>query len=231
MNVQNNKINAINNNMLLESISRDINYGINKKPDMDGLKNINLGMVEKPFFNSDDIKLDINTNLLGQNNLKDVVQEQINTIKNNNVFNSKNVANIVSMKYTNNNGKVNSELVKTNLENEGNNKVKVNQVRRNVPGEEEVVKSFTIDLDSDNELESNNTIERNNNSHIVDVVDVDEDREIMAPSDHKMSSSFNDVIKTMDSNKILTFGILAVLVIILVVYLVRCKCKTKLRRK
>ena len=36
---------------------------------MDGLKNINLGMVEKPFFNSDDIKLDINTNLLGKNNL------------------------------------------------------------------------------------------------------------------------------------------------------------------
>ena len=227
MNVQNNKLNAINNNMLLKSITRDIDFGINKKPSLDGLNKINLGMVDKPFFNTDDIKLDLQNNLLGKNNINDIVQEQINNIKNDNVLNTKNVAKIVSMKYENNNGKVNGELVKTNLQNVGNNKVRVNQMVKNLPDNNEVIKTFEINLNDENN--NIDDIEKNNLNLIIEdnneLIDLENKNEIYAPSDNKFRSIYNDMIQTMDTNKILTFGIIVTLLIIMVIYIFRCKCK------
>lgn len=227
MNVQNNKLNAINNNMLLKSITRDIDFGINKKPSLDGLNKINLGMVDKPFFNTDDIKLDLQNNLLGKNNINDIVQEQINNIKNENVLNTNNVAKIVSMKYENNNGKVNGEVVKTNLQNVGNNKVRVNQMVKNLPDNNEVIKTFEINLNDENN--NIDDIEKNNLNLIIEdnneLIDLENKNEIYAPSDNKFRSIYNDMIQTMDTNKILTFGILVTLLIIIVIYIFRCKCK------
>ena len=227
MNVQNNKLNAINNNMLLKSITRDIDFGINKKPSLDGLNKINLGMVDKPFFNTDDIKLDLQNNLLGKNNINDIVQEQINNIKNDNVLNTKNVAKIVSMKYENNNGKVNGELVKTNLQNVGNNKVRVNQMVKNLPDNNEVIKTFEINLNDENN--NIDDIEKNNLNLIIhdnnELINLENENEIYAPSDNKFRSIYNDMIQTMDTNKILTFGIIVTLLIIMVIYIFRCKCK------
>ena len=48
---------SINSNVLQTSLQRDMNYALLKKPSLDGLSQIDLTPVEKPFLNMDNLKL------------------------------------------------------------------------------------------------------------------------------------------------------------------------------
>ena len=96
MNVLNNKKSAINHHALQTSLDRDMAFALDRKPSLDGLKQIENTQLEKPFLNSN-LDLDIENNLLGKNGLNQIVENQINTAKQGSL-NSKTVGQVVRMK-------------------------------------------------------------------------------------------------------------------------------------
>ena len=194
MNPLNNKLKAINNSVLQESLQRDINFGVGNKPDLDGLSNIGSSMLESPF------SLEPNLNL--QIEEEPIVGQHINNIKNNGALNTNTVSQVVS-----------SNSIKNNEQVSGyNNSVTVIQVtetKQNL-GEPKIIKSFTVNL-SDNNNNNNNSNEYKG-IKMVDPV-------ALSPSDNKLQSSFNDIINNTHTNKIMS--LLVIIIIIILICLVK----------
>ena len=194
MNPLNNKLKAINNSVLQESLQRDINFGVGNKPDLDGLSNIGSSMLESPF------SLEPNLNL--QIEEEPIVRQHINNIKNNGALHTNTVSQVVS-----------SNSIKNNEQVSGyNNSVTVIQVtetKQNL-GEPKIIKSFTVNL-SDNNNNNNNSNEYKG-IKMVDPV-------ALSPSDNKLQSSFNDIINNTHTNKIMS--LLVIIIIIILICLVK----------
>lgn len=227
------KLKAMNKNSLHESMNRDINFALQKKPSLDGLSNIGNTQMEKPFLDMENMKLDISNNLMGNNNLNEIISQQVGNLRNE-VLQSNTVAKII-----NNNGNLQGEIHKIAINSNDRNNFNVKQESMNHKGEEKVIKSFTINLD---DMDSNTAwvstsptpsvtrdlVPQNNlnlriqairdvkppsdNTKIVDVVPVIEE-------DTKLKKSFNDIMNNVHSNKILTFGFL--ILVIVIIYLIR----------
>jgi len=192
MNHLNNKLKAINNSVLQESLQRDINFGVGNKPDLDGLSNIGSSMLESPF------SLEPNLNL--QIEEEPIVRQHINNIKNNGALNTNTVSQVVS-----------SNSIK-NKESGYNNSVTVIQVtetKQNL-GEPKIIKSFTVNLNDDNN--NNNNSNEYKGIKMVDPV-------ALSPSDNKLQSSFNDIINNTHTNKIMS--VLVIIIIIILICLVK----------
>ena len=194
MNHLNNKLKAINNSVLQESLQRDINFGVGNKPDLDGLSNIGSSMLESPF------SLEPNLNL--QIEEEPIVRQHINNIKNNGALHTNTVSQVVS-----------SNSIKNNEQVSGyNNSVTVIQVtetKQNL-GEPKIIKSFTVNL-SDNNNNNNNSNEYKG-IKMVDPV-------ALSPSDNKLQSSFKDIINNTHTNKIMS--VLVIIIIIILICLVK----------
>ena len=192
MNHLNNKLKAINNSVLQESLQRDINFGVGNKPDLDGLSNIGSSMLESPF------SLEPNLNL--QIEEEPIVRQHINNIKNNGALHTNTVSQVVS-----------SNSIKNNEHVSGyNNSVTVTQVtetKQNL-GEPKIIKSFTVNLNDDN----NNNSNEYKGIKMVDPV-------ALSPSDNKLQSSFNDIINNTHTNKIMS--LLVIIMIIILICLVK----------
>ena len=194
MNHLNNKLKAINNSVLQESLQRDINFGVGNKPDLDGLSNIGSSMLESPF------SLEPNLNL--QIEEEPIVRQHINNIKNNGALHTNTVSQVVS-----------SNSIKNNEQVSGyNNSVTVIQVtetKQNL-GEPKIIKSFTVNLNDDNN--NNNNSNEYKGIKMVDPV-------ALSPSDNKLQSSFNDIINNTHTNKIMS--VLVIIIIIILICLVK----------
>lgn len=222
------KLKAMNLNSLEESMNRDINYALNNKPSLDGLSSIVQTEVEKPFMDMENLKLDISNNLEGRNNLNEIVSGQIGDLKNQ-VLQSNTVAQMVQ----NNNGEIQGQIQKIEVNsNDGKNfniKQEVQNLAPNKPqGEEKVIRSFTINLDdmensgdwvdsspevSPNQIQNEKPKLNNQKIRDVPVLEVEEQ--------NKLEKSFNDIMNNVHSNKILTFGFL--ILVIVLIYLIRNK--------
>ena len=194
MNPLNNKLKAINNSDLQESLQRDINFGVGNKPDLDGLSNIGSSMLESPF------SLEPNLNL--QIEEEPIVRQHINNIKNNGALHTNTVSQVVS-----------SNSIKNNEQVSGyNNSVTVIQVtetKQNL-GEPKIIKSFTVNLNDNNN--NNNNSNEYKGIKMVDSV-------ALSPSDNKLQSSFNDIINNTHTNKIMS--VLVIIIIIILICLVK----------
>ena len=194
MNHLNNKLKAINNSVLQESLQRDINFGVGNKPDLDGLSNIGSSMLESPF------SLEPNLNL--QIEEEPIVRQHINNIKNNGALNTNTVSQVVS-----------SNSIKNNEQVSGyNNSVTVIQVTETKQNLEEpkIIKSFTVNLNDDNN--NNNNSNEYKGIKMVDSV-------ALSPSDNKLQSSFKDIINNTHTNKIMS--VLVIIIIIILICLVK----------
>ena len=194
MNPLNNKLKAINNSVLQESLQRDINFGVGNKPDLDGLSNIGSSMLESPF------SLEPNLNL--QIEEEPIVRQHINNIKNNGALHTNTVSQVVS-----------SNSIKNNEQVSGyNNSVTVIQVtetKQNL-GEPKIIKSFTVNLNDNNN--NNNNLDEYKGIKMVDSV-------ALSPSDNKLQSSFKDIINNTHTNKIMS--VLVIIIIIILICLVK----------
>ena len=170
---------SINSNVLQTSLQRDMNYALLKKPSLDGLSQIDLTPVEKPFLNMDNLKLSQPYNLVNNiqngvrnkvnlanntstdselNPAREILNQQVSNLKNQ-VLNSGNVAQVVEMRYQNNNGVENGLLKQINMNSLPNNKIQVQQKIRTFPqngnmemeieNEGTIIKTFTIDSDDE----------------------------------------------------------------------------------
>ena len=229
MNFMNHKLNNQNQNSLQESLSRDINYALQNKPSLDALNNINNTIVDKPFLDQGNLKLDISNNLLGKNNISQLVNQQMGNLKNE-VLQSNTVSQVVQMNYhKNNNGNIEQLNIKSN---DGKN-FHVQHKKTKLPHPDDpIIKSFTISLNDLQKGDLWETIEppkplllnagtQEEVYNGVKSVNVSGEVEKREESNGKLERSFNDIMNNVKSNKILTFGFL--LLVIIIIYLIRNK--------
>ena len=198
MNHLNNKLKAINNSVLQESLQRDINFGVGNKPDLDGLSNIGSSMLESPF------SLEPNLNL--QIEEEPIVRQHINNIKNNGALHTNTVSQVVSSNSIKNNEQVSGYNNSVTVI-QKNNMAQVTETKQNL-GEPKIIKSFTVNLNDDN----NNNSNEYKGIKMVDPV-------ALSPSDNKLQSSFNDIINNTHTNKIMS--VLVIIIIIILICLVK----------
>ena len=227
MNVLNQKLNSQNQNSLQESLSRDINYALQNKPSLDALNNINNTIVDKPFLDQENLKLDISNNLMGRNDISELVKNQMGNLRNE-VLQSNTVSQVIQMNYQNNNGNIIGNMEQLNIKSNDGKNFKVEHKKMRLPHPDDpIIKTFTISL---NDLKKGDLWEKieppkplllNSNTkdevyNGVKSVDVIEQKEEIP---NKLERSFNDIMNNVKSNKILTFGFLVLVVVI--IYLVR----------
>ena len=208
MNVLNNKKSAINHQALQTSLDRDMAFALDRKPSLDGLKQIENTQVEKPFLNSN-LDLDIENNLLGKNGLNQIVENQINTAKQGSL-NSKTVGQVVRMKYQNNNG-VTGEMKKITLQQTDDNIEVVEEVQE-LPITKPVVNQEN-DNQNDTQLESeseNLKLEIENlktvsNSPALNL-------EVRHPNNN-LQRSLQEMTSQIYSNKVLALGVIILILL------------------
>ena len=200
MNHLNNKLKAINNSVLQESLQRDINFGVGNKPDLDGLSNIGSSMLESPF------SLEPNLNL--QIEEEPIVRQHINNIKNNGALHTNTVSQVVSSNSIKNNEQVSGYNNSVTVI-QKNNMAQVTETKQNL-GEPKIIKSFTVNLNDNNN--NNNNLDEYKGIKMVDSV-------ALSPSDNKLQSSFKDIINNTHTNKIMS--VLVIIIIIILICLVK----------
>lgn len=217
----NNKLHSMNHNMLQESLERDIGFALQKKPSLDGLSNIHNTIVEKPFMDAENVKLNIETNLVGNNNLNEIINGQINNLKNN-VLNTNTVNKVVEMNYQNKNGLVSGNINKMEIQSNDVNNLNVRQETQNLSDNKKVIKSFTIDLNKNAEIEETKSVTKNipkqnngNNKGIISVDEVPSNKNKKVKKVSKMKKSFKDIMNNIQTNRALTIVFLLLLIIVM----------------
>ena len=103
-----------------------------------------------------------NTNLIDNDSL----QNQIDNLKNT-ALHSNNVAQVVSMKYENNNGKVNGVIHKMAANSHDGKNYQVTEEVVSLPKNEKVIKTFTINIDKNEGQWMKNNLNRPNNQKML----------------------------------------------------------------
>ena len=251
MNILSAKQQSINNDMLQTSLQRDIEYALGKKPSLDGLSDIQNTPVNGPFLGvnnlklgSDDVKVE---HIMKQNRL---VDGQIANLQNQ-VLNSSNVARVMEMKYENKNGVRNGTIRNMEINSVRNNNNQGNQLLVkeevvDIPTEEKLVNSFTIDLDDIEDsnsapsatwelntpssslvLETNNTGKVNNlkvndlGEEIYHGVKSVQPRNNNLVRDNSWEKSFQEMLGKMRTNKIMI--VLFLVIVLVIVFLIKGK--------
>ena len=147
MNVLDNSKKIIAQQKLHTALKKHLNHVANNKPSLDAFSKIDNSMVEKPFLDMENLSLDMASNqienMLAKNN---VIAQQIQNLKPE-VLQSHNVAQVVAMKYENNNGKVSGEIKTVKANTEDGKNIQVEEEVVSLPQNNKIIKSFTINLD------------------------------------------------------------------------------------
>jgi hypothetical protein len=182
------------------------------------------------------VKNQVNSNILGNsleiNPAQQILNQQVSNLKNE-VLNTGNVAQVVEMKYQNYNGVENGLVKNTQINSLPNHKLELKQEVNKIPGtmKETVIKTYTLDLDDEENGGSwvlSNTTNTNTNSEdneLYGVKTVDPVPEVLARrknilsqgENNEFKKSYFDMMKNMNSNKILMLVFLVLVIIIVYV--------------
>ena len=222
MNVLDNKKKSISQQELQTSLKRHLDMVSQIKPSLDAFSQINKTDLEKPFLEMNNLNLDIK-------NSGNMISNQIQNLKHS-AFNSNNTAQIVSMKYQNNNGNISGSIHKLNANSPDGKNYQVKEEVVDLPSKETVITSFSLNLDNNEGVWTNNNLKKklSSNTHNKKLISnknkeevyngvVSVDKKIYVPEDKSnMERAFSDMMGKMRTNKIMILVFIFAIILVAV---------------